>query len=168
MDREWWGHFVNDRRRRDARVSTWLSAIVVVVLGISAGAMLAEGAVLVPYWRSLPAADFLRWFADNEPRLVGFYGPLELIAAAFTMTAAALSAFHRRRGAGLLAVSALFVVGVLALYPIYFRAVNASFVAGTIDVANLPAELVRWGSWQWLRIALGIGALIAAVAAVLA
>ncbi|MBI3769578.1 MAG: DUF1772 domain-containing protein [Deltaproteobacteria bacterium] len=148
-------------------MSRWISAIAVIALGISAGAMLAEGAVLVPYWRSLPTADFLRWFSDNEPRLVAFYGPLEMAAAAFTVMASALYAFRRRPGAGLLAVSALLVVGVLALYPIYFRAVNASFVAGTIDGAGVAAELARWSVWQWLRVAMGVGALIAAVAAVL-
>jgi hypothetical protein len=127
--------------------------------------MLAEGAVLVPYWRSLPAGDFLRCFADNEPRLVAFYGPLELAAAVLTLLAAAVYAARRRPGAGLLAVSVLLVIGVLALYPIYFRDVNARFVAGTIDGAGVAAELARWSSWQWLRISMGIGALVAAVAA---
>jgi len=156
---------VNDRR--DGRLSRWIAAIAVIVLGISAGAMLAEGAVLVPYWRSLPAGDFLRWFADNEPRLVAFYGPLEMAAAALTLVAAAVYAARGRPGTGLLAVSVLLVAGVLALYPIYFRDVNARFVAGTIDAAGVTAELARWSSWQWVRVSMGIGALVAAVAALL-
>ena len=156
---------MNDRR--DGRLSRWIAAFAVIALGVSAGAMLAEGAVLVPYWRSLPAGDFLRWFADNEPRLVAFYGPLEIAAAALTLVAAAVYGARSRPGAGWLAVSALLVVGVLALYPIYFRAVNARFVAGTIDGAAVAGELARWSSWQWLRVSMGIGALIAAVAALL-
>jgi len=61
----------------------------------------------------------------------------------------------------------LLVVGVLALYPIYFRAANGRFVAGTIDAAAVAAELARWSSWQELRVAMGIGALVAAVVALL-
>ena len=48
-----------------------------------------------------------------------------------------------------------------ALFPIYFRAANGRFVAGTIDGAGVAAELARWSSWQWLRVSMGIGALIA-------
>jgi hypothetical protein len=156
---------MNDRH--DGRLSRAVAAIAVIALGISAGAMLAEGAVLVPYWRAMPAGDFLRWFADNEPRLVAFYGPLEMTAAALTLLAAAVYGARGRPGAGWLAVSALLVVGVLALYPIYFRAANGRFVAGTIDGAGVAAELARWSSWQCLRVSMGIGALVAAVAALL-
>ena len=36
-----------------------LVGLAAVALGLSAGAMLAEGAVMVPYWRSLPPDAFL-------------------------------------------------------------------------------------------------------------
>jgi hypothetical protein len=142
-----------------------LTAVATAVLGISAGAMLAEQMVLVPYWRSLPPADFLRWFAENEPRLVAFYGPLEIAAMTLAVLATLLHALRRRAGIGWLACSMLLAVAVLALYPAYFREVNARFAAGTIDVAQVPAELVRWSAWQWYRIAAGMGAFLTSVAA---
>ena len=54
-------------------------------LGVAAGAMLAEGAVLVPWWRSMPPEAFLRWYADNARRLLEFYGPLEIVGATLTL-----------------------------------------------------------------------------------
>ena len=42
-----------------------LRLVAATWLGLSAGAMLAGGALLVPYWRSLPPADFFAWFAAN-------------------------------------------------------------------------------------------------------
>ena len=83
------------------------------------------------------------------------------------MLATVAYAARRRPGVGLLALSMLLVFGVLALYPIYFRAANGRFVAGTIDAAGVAAELARWSSWQELRVAMGIGALVAAVVALL-
>jgi len=139
--------------------------LAAIALGLSAGAMLAEQMVLVPYWRSLPPADFLRWFAANEPRLVAFYGPLEIASVALTFLATAVCITRRERGIGRLVLASLLAASVLAVYPMYFQAANARFVAGTIDVAGVVAELGRWQRWQWLRVALGVGAFIAAVAA---
>jgi hypothetical protein len=56
-------------------------------------------------------------------------------------------------------------MGVLAVYPMYFQTVNARFVAGAIDASEVATELARWRTWQWLRVSLGVGALIAALAA---
>jgi hypothetical protein len=143
------------------------AALAVLALGIAAGAMLAEEMVLVPYWQSLPASEFLRWFAANEPRLVAFYGPLEFAAVAFTLVATVTYAVRRRRGTGWLVLSSALVMGVLAVYPMYFQTVNARFVAGAIDASEVATELARWRTWQWLRVSLGVGAFIAALAALL-
>ena len=55
--------------------------LAVASLGIFFGAMLTEGLVLVPYWRSLPAEAFYSWYAANDKRLLGFFGPLTWLAA---------------------------------------------------------------------------------------
>jgi len=54
--------------------------LATLALGVAAGAMLAEGAVLVPWWRSMPPEAFLRWYADNARRLFEFFGPLEIVS----------------------------------------------------------------------------------------
>ena len=54
-----------------------LRVLAVASLGLFVGAMVTEGFVLVPYWRSLPADEFLAWYAANDRRLVAFFGPLD-------------------------------------------------------------------------------------------
>ena len=57
-----------------------LALLAVASLGTFFGAMLTEGLVLVPYWRSLPAEAFSSWYGANDKRLLGFFGPLTWIA----------------------------------------------------------------------------------------
>src|SRR5439155_20350127 len=82
-------------RESTMRVAPVVDVIAVVTLGLAAGAMLTEGAFLVPYWRALPPRDFLAWYAANADRLVALFGPLEVLAAVATAVAASLSASSR-------------------------------------------------------------------------
>lgn len=148
------------------RLSTAVALAAVLALGLSAGAMLTEAAVLAPSWRAASAEDFLDWFGNNEPRLVAFYGPLEIASTLLAIGAASLYGLQRRAGGGLLALSAALSVVVLLLYPLYFEQVNASFVARSIASADVAVELARWQAWQWLRTAIGFAAFAAALLAV--
>jgi hypothetical protein len=136
-------------------VATFGSAVAVLAtlaLGMAAGAMMAEGAVLVPWWRAMPPEAFLRWYAENARRLFDFYGPLEIVSATLTLLAAVVHRPSRRWFIG----AALLSLAVLAAFPIYFRDVNASFESGAIGVDRLPGELGRWAAWHWGRTALGV------------
>jgi hypothetical protein len=126
--------------------------LATLALGVAAGAMLAEGAVLVPWWRSMPPEAFLRWYADNARRLLEFYGPLEIVSATLTLLAAVLHGPGRRWFVG----AALLALAVLAAFPIYFRDVNASFETGAIGVDRVRGELGRWAAWHWGRTMLGV------------
>ena len=126
--------------------------LATLALGIAAGAMLAEGAVLVPWWRSMPPESFLRWYADNARRLFEFYGPLEIVSATLTLLAAVLHAPGRRWFIG----AALLSLAVLAAFPIYFRDVNASFETGGVGIDRVAGELGRWAAWHWGRTMFGI------------
>lgn len=141
----------------------WVSLAAVLCLGISAGAMLTEAVVLVDYWRSLSAADFLAWFAKNEPGLTAFYGPLQTVSGVLVAATALLA--RKRAGAGLYLVATILAIFALALYPLYFRDVNASFVAATIAPERVPEALASWSRWQWLRTAVGVSAFAAALLA---
>jgi hypothetical protein len=134
-----------------------------IALGLSAGAMLAEGAVLVPFWRSMPPASFLAWYAANAQRLLDFYGPLEIAGALLAFAAAVL---HRTRGRATrwaFAGAAVLAVCVLVPFALYFQAANASFAAATIEPARLPDELRRWAVWHGVRTGIGLGAFVAAL-----
>ncbi len=145
-----------------------LIGLTVCVLGLAAGAVLAEGAVLVPYWRSLPAAEFLRWYREHGALLLRFFGPLEGAAALLACLAAAVSARTDVADARALGVAAALTVSVLAAFPLYFRRVNASFAEGSIPADRVAAELRRWARWHWLRVALASGGFAAAVLATMA
>jgi len=132
------------------------SLLATLALGLAAGAVLAEGAVLVPWWRAQPPEAFLAWYAANASRLFDFFGTLEMVAAVLVILAAVLV-----RSASFVA-AALLTVGVLAVFPLYFQDVNASFEKATIAPADVPAELGRWAAWHWTRTAMAIAAFAAA------
>ena len=156
---------MNESRGLLDRCSTLVALAAVIALGLSAGAMLTEAVILVSYWRTLPAHDFLRWFGENEPRLVAFYSPLQITSVCLTAAAAGLFRFRLRMGSGLLIMSVLLAVAVLATYFVYFKEANAGFVAGTIGPEKVADELARWARWQWIRTAIGVSAFIAGLVA---
>jgi hypothetical protein len=145
------------------RATTPVGVLAAIALGLSAGAMLAEGAVLVPYWRSLAPESFLAWYAANAARLLGFFGPLEIASAALAVVAATLQRYGSHAGSGSFVVAAALAIGVLATFPLYFQDVNAQFAAGTIASDRVAAELRRWSAWHWVRTAIGTAAFVAAL-----
>lgn len=144
-------------------LATVVGVLAATALGLAAGAMLAEAAVLVPWWRSLPAESFLRWYRDNASRLLDFFAPLEIGSAALAVAAAALHQYRRRAGRAAFLASAVLSVAVLAAFPLYFAETNARFAAGTIALDRVAGELARWAAWHAARTAIGVGAFVAAV-----
>jgi hypothetical protein len=127
-------------------------------LGVFAGAMLTEAGVLVPYWRALPPAEFFAWYAANDARLLGFFGPLTAVAVLVAIAAAAMAVWTAHPGRRPAVVAAVLSAAALSTFFVYFRAANASFSAGT---AELPAELDRWAAWHWARTVVSCAALAA-------
>jgi hypothetical protein len=146
---------------RTSVVGDALRVLSVAALGVYVGAMLTEGCVLVPYWRSLPPSEFLGWYAANDRRLVGFFGPLTAVTALLAVAAALASLRERdpRRWAAVTA-AALSTVAVATFF-VYFERANARFAAAAIAVDDVPAELARWARWHWARTALSVAAFAA-------
>jgi hypothetical protein len=142
-----------------------LALLSTVALGLAAGALVAEGGVLVPFWRSERPEAFLAWYRDHAALLVGFYGPLEIAAVGLAATALVANWLHPVMAAGPLLGAAVLAFGVLVAFPLYFQKANISFAAGTIELARVPDELRRWSRWHWARTALALGAFICAVVA---
>ena len=130
--------------------------LAVVVSGLSCGAMLTGAMVVVPSWRSMPPAEFLAWFNANAERMQFYFGPLQAATILVTSASAILFRLGHRPGSVSFGIAAAFAIAVLATFPLYFRAANASFVSGTIPLDQVPSELARWGTWQWVRTVLGI------------
>ena len=149
-------------RRRLETLATLTGVLATIALGLAAGAMLAEAGVLVPWWRFLPPEAFLIWYAENASRLLGFYGPLEVIATALALGAAALAGHHRGGGPGFV-IAAVLAFAILLMFPLYFQRVNASFADGSVGADGVSAALAQWAGWHWARTAIGIVAFVAAL-----
>jgi uncharacterized membrane protein len=135
-----------------------IQLLAAACLGVYAGAMLTEGFVLVPWWQSLAAADFLAWYAANDQLLLDFFEPLTTTTLVATLLSAAVSIATGHPSRWLALASALLTVAAVASYFVYFEAANASFSSATIAADAVPRELARWGAWHHAR------TLIAAVA----
>jgi hypothetical protein len=133
-----------------------LQMVSLAAWGLFAGAQLAEGCLLVPYWRSLAPADFLDWYAANDRRLVAFFGPLTIAItlASLAFMVAAIAAWHPARWSAVL--SAVVAGVVVAAFFAYFKDANARFAAKRISDEALPAELSRWALLHWVRTVLAL------------
>ena len=145
---------------------SFLSILGVLLLGVTAGAMLAEAAILVPYWQSLAPADFFDWYAANASLLVDFYSPLEIASAVVALVSAVLHSAQSRPGGRLWWVAAVLSLLVIATFFLYFKDANAGFSNGAITEDSLPAALATWATWQWGRVGVGCAAFAASVLAV--
>ncbi len=142
--------------------------LAAIGLGLMSGALLAEGALLVPFWRSLQPADFLAWYRKYAGLLQGFFGPLEVVAIVLAIAAAALDWVNEGDGRYWLASSAILGLAVLAVFPIYFQRVNTSFRTGSIAIDRVQSELQQWSRWHWGRTTLALAAFSNAVVALAA
>ena len=137
----------------------------VIVLGVTSGALVTEGAVLVPFWRSLAPAAFLAWYRQHAALLFRFFGSLEIVATLVTLSALALRWHATGSLDGWLGVAVALCIAVLLVFPVYFQRVNTSFEKGTIATEDVGPELARWARWHWLRTAMALGAFVAALLA---
>ena len=145
------------------RIGSWVSGLCVLALGLTAGAMLAEAAILVPYWQSLAPSDFFDWYAANASLLVDFYSPLEISAAVSAIACAIWYSVRSRPGAGLWWLAATLSIFVLVMFFLYFEEANAGFAERAIAEGDVADALATWGTWQWARVAVGFTAFAVAV-----
>jgi len=135
----------------------------VASLGLLAGAMLTEGYVLVPYWRSLAPAEFFTWYAANDRRLFGFFAPLTAVTALLAVATALASMWEGHPRRWLTVLAAVLSVATVSTFYLYFQDVNASFAAASLGTDEVAAELTRWAMWHRWRTVMSFAALAAAL-----
>lgn len=146
--------------------ATALQFLAAASLGVYTGAMLTEGFVLVPWWRSLPAPDFLAWYAANDARLLAFFSPVTGVTAVAVLVAAVAAMWAGLPGRWLSVAAAVLVLVAVAMFFVYFEAANESFSKATISAEALPAELARWGTMHHVRTVLSAAALACSLLAI--
>src|SRR5258706_13317362 len=104
-----------------------LRLLSVAALGIFAGAMLPEGGVLVPFWRGVAPAEFLRWYAANGGRLLAFFSPVTSVSAVLAILAALASVWEGHPGRWYGLTAAGLVLLAVASFFVYFEQANARF-----------------------------------------
>ncbi len=139
--------------------------ISVAALGLFAGAMVTEGYVLVPYWRSLQPSEFFTWYAANDRRLFDFFAPLTAVATLLAIASAVVSLWERHVRRSLTVFAAALALAAVATFFIYFRDVNARFSAASFGADEVGEELTRWAMWHRWRTAMSVAALGAGVLA---
>lgn len=132
-------------------------------IGLYAGAMLTEGFILVPIWRSAAPAEFYSWYAANGGRLQGFFGPITWAAGLLAIAAALVASWVGQPGRWTAVAAAALMAVAASSFFVYFKRANESFARGGSSEADLPAELTRWASWHRSRTAVSLGALAAAL-----
>lgn len=138
------------------RLTRVVRLFAVSMLGITAGAMLAEAAILVPFWKGLSQLDFINWYAKNQAMLVNFYSPLEIWSAVLALLACILMLVAKRDGKWFMVLATLFSLFVILTFFVFFKDANAAFNARSIAEDQLPLALATWGNWQWFRVGLGV------------
>lgn len=133
-----------------------LQLLSCLLLGLLVGSLLTEAMILVPYWRTMDATEFLRLHSTMGPKLYIYFAPLTIAATVAPVTAALATFAFGTTTHWLSLVPASLVLTMLAIYFHYFQGANDSFKTGTVGADGLAAELEKWARWHWLRVALGL------------
>ena len=133
------------------------------MLGLFVGALLAEGALFITYWRALPAEQFFALHKVYGPRLYRFFAPLTVAATMPAVVAAAVCALADHPGRWPALVAGILSASMVVLYFLYFKRANESLAATSLSAGELSTELAYWSAWHWARVVLGIAAFGAAL-----
>jgi uncharacterized membrane protein len=147
-------------------LSSTLQLLSAAALGVYAGSMLTEAFVLVPYWRSASAVEFLSWYGTNARRLPAYFGAVTWIAGLLSIAAAVVALWAGRPGRWAAVAAAVLMLLAVSSFFVYFERANESFAARSLSAAELPAELARWATWHGARTVVSLAALAAALLSV--
>lgn len=125
-------------------------------IGLLVGALLAEGALFVPYWRTLDATTFYALHKVYGPKLYRFFAPLTIAPMVLILVAGATALWVADAGRWVTLAACLLFLLTVATYGMYFQHANAQFAAASLNAEDLALELARWERWQWVRVVLGL------------
>jgi hypothetical protein len=118
------------RRPAGTRVPP-LALLSAVLTGLLAGGMVLIDVVLLPFWRSVPPAEFRRWFTANAPRIRTLMVPLGAGAAIVSVASAVTDGLLVRRRSRASLTAAAATVGVVAVTVTVSEPANHRFTGGS-------------------------------------
>ncbi len=137
----------------------FLSAISAMLLGLLAGSLLLEGAVLVPFWKTLKPEEFFAFHPIFGQQLFRYFAPLTVLAGIMPASSALWSG-----GSNIgLNISAAASLITLSFFPLYFKRANAAFSNGLVSAEALSDRLAQWGKMHNLRTMIAMAAFGSAV-----
>lgn len=138
-------------------MSLLFKMLAVIGSGAFLGVLLAIRVILGGYWRSLPPAEFLDWFAGNAP-LFRQIIPIVLLPTLLGLAGAVSVDWTEAAARRLWLAAAGCILALLVLTALWFVPANAAFAAKTVPLAEVPARLDAWLLVHTLRIALALAA----------
>lgn len=131
-----------------------INVIAICAMALFTGAMLNIGLTLGAYWKSLPPAVFLDWFATNS-HLIARTIPFFVLPAAIGLIGSIYLGWSVPPSRALWLTALACLAGVMIITFAYHLPTNARFVAKSIALESVSATLDRW---LWLHIArIGLG-----------
>jgi len=142
-----------------------LALLSAVLVGLLAGGMVLIEVVLLPFWRSVPPAEFRRWFMANAPRIRALMVPLGAGAAMVSVASALTEALLSRSRSPASLAAAAATVGVVGVTITVNEPANRRFTGGSLTDAETTDLLGTWARWHHFRVVLGVVATVAAASA---
>ena len=124
---------------------------LIAIFSIFIGSQLTEGVLLLPYWKSLSAAEFYSYYSRFGPTIGKFYSILTIIAVLIPLVVSIYCYCKKSQALNYSIVSTFFAVLVIVVFYLYFKGTNQQFYEATFNDAQLKFALKTWGQWHWLR-----------------
>jgi hypothetical protein len=139
---------------RHARGAAVAPAAAVAATAAFAGGGLLTQTVIVPHWRSMDPAEFLRRFPRSGPATGATLFPIEVASVA--LLARTMRTANRQGGRLGWVLAFGCMLGTVALLPAHFARANRAMLATGFPPDDVPAELTTWNRWNWLRTGLAL------------
>jgi len=143
-------------------INSLLEALSCISLGIYAGSMLTEGAVMVPQWKALKPNDFFELHKKFGHRLYRYFTPITVLAVLFPQIVFVTACFTNVNKTLPLLVAFLMLI-CLATFYLYFKTANQKFATRGLQDSELKDELDRWYKIHWFRTIISLLAFFIAV-----
>lgn len=132
----------------------------IAIFAIFIGSQITEGALLVPYWKTLSATEFYQYYSQFGKTIGIFYTILTLIAALIPAFACMYCYLKKSTALRFSIIATFFTFSFIAIFYIYFKGVNQQFYNAAFNAIQLKSELNTWEYWHWFRVLLEVLALI--------